>query len=90
MENIDKAIGLSQKRTELLLEMKEVLKYEACKYHLCEVPGMRVYKTDPGYFILYEISSKREVCSGRLKEIQSWIKIRNIDSKLIYNYPQMS
>jgi len=79
-DKIQQVIDLSEQKTTLLKELKESVIYEQKKYDLV--------RFDMGFnksHILFNISKKTEVTSGRLDSIKSYINLRNIDITTIYN-----
>lgn len=79
-EKIQQVIELTEKKLNLLNELKESVIYEEKIYDLL--------KFNLGYefsYILYRISDKIEVFDGRIKDLKTYIKIRNIDIETIYN-----
>ena len=79
-DKIQHIIDLSEQKTILLKELKESVIYEEKIYDLA--------RFDMGFnksYILFNISDKKEVFSGRLDSIKSYIKTRNIDINTIYN-----
>lgn len=79
---LDKVIGLTEKKLKLLKEMAETIKYEDCVYDLREYPKM---SSAPRSFGLYHIATGREMKSGKVGEMRSYRRIRNIDLATIYN-----
>lgn len=78
-EQIEKAIKLTKKKVSLLKELKESLKYQDCKYHLV------AHTNDlPLRYSLFRIGSQDNLCFGPMEKIESYIRLRNIDKKLIY------
>jgi hypothetical protein len=78
-ELIDKVVDLTNKKVNLLKELKESLKYQDCKYHLV------AHTNDlPLRYSLFKIGSQENLCFGPLERIESYIRLRNIDKKLIY------
>jgi len=77
---IEHLIELSEKKTSLLRELKESVIYEEKIYDLI--------RFDMGFqknYVLYLISGKKELKSGRISDIKSYIRLRNIDIKTIHN-----
>jgi len=79
-DKIQNLIDLSEQKTILLKELKESVIYEQKKYDLVSF--------DMGFnksYILFNISKKTEVLSGRIDTIKSYITSRKIDIDTIYN-----
>jgi hypothetical protein len=82
MKNIDSVIDSSNKLTELLKEYKESLIFEKCKYHLVSFDNSKQYG-------LYLIESKKDIVFGPKNRIESYLRLRNIDTTLIYNFSSL-
>lgn len=76
---IDKAIELSEKRTELLKEYKESLAYEDCDYDVQKVPG------EQEMYMLYD-KNQQCVRDGAASYVKSWLNRRKIPNNKVYNY----
>ena len=79
-DKIQQVIDLSEQKTTLLKELKESVIYEQKKYNLIMFK-MSMEKS----YILINISEQKEVSTGRLDSIKSYIKTRNIEMNSIYN-----
>lgn len=79
-EHIDNLIILSETKTNLLKELRDSCIYESKTYDL-NMFDMGFEKS----YILTLISSKKEVVSGRLAKIKSYINLHKIDINSIYN-----
>lgn len=77
---IDRLIELSEKKTELLKELKEATDYENCIYDVRETPGQ------PEFYMLFEISTSSLIREGNAAYIRKWLERRNIKSNKVYNY----
>lgn len=75
---IDKLIELSEKKTELLKELKQSLIYEQSVYD--------VRRCNKDTFMLFEISTHKIVRSGNAEYIHKWLQRRKIKPELVYNY----
>lgn len=78
---IQKTIQLNEKKTKLLKEYLEAIKYEKCTYNLVHDKECK-YRN-----IFYLIDKKTNNISqaGRLGRIKSYINLRKIDIDSIYN-----
>lgn len=79
---LDKVIDITTKKLGLLNELSETLKYEQCVYDLREYPKM---SSAPRSFGLFHIATGRELKSGKVGEIRSYCRLRNIDLQTVYN-----
>lgn len=77
---LNKLIKLSEKRTDLLIELKNSLQFEKCSYQIDKQPGTQ------GRYFLILISEKKIVADGTPEKIKSYLRIRNINSEVIYNF----
>lgn len=82
--NIDELIKLSEKQTELLKELKDSLYYESCLYEVVPMPGYDAKSIEKKYMI-FEISTKREIAFGYRNTLLHWFNIRKIPHEKIYN-----
>lgn len=82
-KNIDILIEKSEKRTFLLKELKESIIYESKIYDLIDLKT-KFYSIGTNTYVLYRISNKKEMVSGNIDIIKSYIRLRNIDINSIY------
>lgn len=80
-DDINILIEKSEKKVSLLKELKESINYESKIYDLIEFKHLYNKK-----YVLYRILDKKEMKSGDVNIIKSYIKMRNIDTNSIYNY----
>jgi len=78
VELTNRLITLSARRTQLMIELKESLLYEQATYHL-----VKPDKTN--YYMLFQIANKQRVADGRPANIKSYLRLRKIDPKSVYN-----
>lgn len=81
--SIDKLIQLTEKKAELLRELKEAQIYEACKYHLIKDSSRT--PREPAYYLLYEIATGKLVKDGSAAMVKAYIN-RHQAEQLTYNY----
>jgi dTDP-4-amino-4,6-dideoxygalactose transaminase len=82
--SIDKLIELNERKTELLKEYRESLKYEQCLYHIIEQTDRK------NYFFLIEISTEKIVREGTPERLRSYLQLRKINESKVYNYKPIS
>ncbi len=78
---IQNTIQLNEKKTKLLKEYLESIKYEKCTYHLV---NDKEYKYR-NIFYLIDIKTNNILQVGSLGRIKSYINLRKIDIDEIYN-----
>jgi hypothetical protein len=83
---INQLLSLNSKMNDKLNELLESVKYESCKYHLV---GIDKSVRDEEIFCLYRIEDKKELCSGKRRNIESYIKLRSIDKAIVYNFKEL-
>ena len=81
-DKVDQVIKLTKKKLKLLEELKESLKYEKCKYHIVKHNEHSIPR-----WSLIEIDTKANLCHGSAAHIDKFIRVRNLDRKLIYVAP---
>ena len=79
---IDKLIQATEKKLDLLNELKESLHYEQCIYDVVQLP-------DGGKFMVIEISTKKEVRFDYPSQLVKWFDRRKIDKDKVYNYNKL-
>jgi len=76
---LDQLITLSERKTNLLKELRESQKYESCKYHLVDMGEKQIG--------LFEIATKKLLVSGFGRErVEKWVRLRKINHSEIYNF----
>ena|SRR5688572_20998776 len=78
------AILKSEKMTSLLKELQAAKKYETCKYHVVDQPGMK-----KGWFFLIQIETKTIVRDGTSSWIKSYLRLRKIESNVVFDYEKL-
>jgi hypothetical protein len=87
---IDSLKKMHLKAVDLLNKYKESLEYEKCTHHIVEIFDSGGY----GYgktriLMLIDISTGKILKDGDLKKIKSYINLRNLDVKKIYEYDKI-
>ena len=73
--SLNKLIELSEKKTELLKEIKSSLEYEKCTHELIKIPLNRL----EFIFVVYDIKSGKEVFENKDKsKVDEWLNRRVI------------
>ena len=80
-QEIDILIKLTERKTELLKELKQSIIYESKKYHLLKIDN------HPKSHALILISSGQMVKHGTAQQIKSYCRTRKIKENEIYKNP---
>ena len=79
---IDELIQATEKKLDLLKELKESQHYEQCIYDVVQLP-------DGGKFIVIEIATKKEVRFDYPARLVKWFDRIKADKDKIYNYNKL-
>lgn len=79
-QKIDKLQKKLRKQDNLLQELKEVKEYNTKTYHLIQS------QCEPIRYMLIRISDKSTLIFGTLKQIKSYMNLRNINPKSVYQW----
>lgn len=83
IENIEKLIEKSEEKINLLKELKDSIIYESKIYNLIDLKT-KFYNICTNTYTLYRISDKKELVTGDINIIKSYIRLRNININTIY------
>lgn len=81
--SIDTLIKLTERKADLLKELKQAQIYEACKYHL--IKDSTRTPREPAYYLLYEIATGKLIKDGSAAIVKAYIQ-RHKAEQLTYNY----
>ena len=79
---IDEIIKETEKKLDLLRELKQSLYYEECIYDVIQLP-------DGGKFMVFEIATKKEVRCDYPARLIKWFDRIKVDKDKIYNYNKL-
>jgi hypothetical protein len=90
--DLKRLISKKEEGVKLLKELEQSLKYEKKRYHLIKFDEQPLRGYDgPRHKTLglFLISERRLLVSGPMKRIRAFIRLRNVDTDLIYMAPEM-
>ena len=79
---IDELIQATEKKLDLLKELRDSTHYESCKYDVIKLP-------DSSKYIVFEISTKKEVRFDYPSKLVKWFDRMKINKDKVYNYNKL-
>lgn len=84
---MNELIKLTEKKVALLKEYKQSAIYETCLYDVRDLSDGKFQPfSSPRRFLLFEISSKKEVQFGHAGDIRRWLERHKVPEDKVYNY----